>query len=171
MKIKQIFSKYKKNLFTVNSEPLTKLSKLFLLIFVGFGFYIISISIYQQKRVIDRPHERFGYECVTLANKDISKINIYDFRYSYSNFGSNKDCQALGKLYSTGTTVFEQILKKISSLKSDIYTKERKIRQLERQYSNMLLEKIANQSKKKSILVGSSDNVKTTITSNIIVSF
>jgi len=163
MSIKQIFSNYKKTLWRVNNEPLTKLSKLFLLVFVIFSFYIIFISLQQQQRIIDRSSDRFGYKCISLANKEIAKIDIYDFNDPYAKFGSNKDCQNLGKIYNKGASAFKQILKKISSLKSDIYSKERKIRELETQYSNMLLEKIAKQSKDKSILADSSDSVKKSI--------
>jgi len=166
MKIKEIFSKYKRSLFTVNSEPLTKMSKLFLLIFVAFSLYIIFLSVQQQKRIIDRPSERFGWGCINLVQKDVSKIDIYDFRYSYDNFGTNKECQTLNKLYNKNTVAFEKTLNKISTLKRQIYNKERMIKQLQKQYSNMLLEKIANQSKQKSILAGSSDNVKAKIVSN-----
>ena len=166
MKIKEIFSKYKRSLFTVNSEPLTKMSKLFLLIFVAFSLYIIFLSVQQQKRIIDRPSERFGWGCINLVQKDVSKIDIYDFRYSYDNFGTNKECQTLNKLYNKNTVAFEKTLNKISTLKRQIYNKERMIGQLQKQYSNMLLEKIANQSKQKSILAGSSDNVKAKIASN-----
>lgn len=172
MKIKQYLINYKNNLFSVNNEPLTKLSKLFLLVFLWFCFYVISTSLSQQGRTIDKPYQRFGSQCVSFSSTPI-KVDIYNFRKNvsnpskyynrYSSFGTFDECVKLSSYYKKVYSKFKYKLDEIYSLQRTIRTQKNEIQKQESQYSNMLLEKIAKHSYDKSILMTNSDTIKSNI--------
>ncbi len=167
MKIKTIIKNYKNSLFTVNKEPLTSLSKFFLGVFVLFSFIILSISLSQQGRTIESPSKKFGYECLNFVDNqnDLNDITYFRYQKHILSFGSNKSCKTLSYLYANARkdlSPYINLIDEQNRVKSNLMSK---IRVLKSEYSNTLLEKIANQAKQKSILHSSADNVKSKIES------
>ncbi len=153
---------YKNSFFTVNKELLTSLSKFFLGVFVLFSFIILSISLNQQGRTIKPPSKKFGYECLYFIENIKKAPDIRDFRYQkhFLSYDSNKECKTLSDLYAgvrKDLSPFIRNIDKNQRIKSKL---ESKIRVLKSEYSNTLLEKIANQEKQKSILHSSADNIQ-----------
>ena len=162
MKLKNLIKNYKESLFTVNKEPLTPLSKFFLLVFVLFSVVILVISLSQQGRTIAMPSEKFGFNCISFVSNYDNKLNIEEFKYKKHilDFGSDKGCKTLAYLYQKTRQELSPILRELTDKKRQLSILESRKIALKSEYSNTLLEKIAKQSKEKSILNASADNIK-----------
>ena len=162
MNLKTIFQNYKESLFTVNNEPLTKLSKFFLALFVLFSFIILSISLSQQGRTIASPGSEFGYRCLYFANHSMKNFPPEEFRFKkhIEDFGSAKECETLSYLYSNARKELSPFIRQLDNANRQLGSLIAKKRTLKSEYSNTLLEKIAHQSKEKSILHTGADDIK-----------
>jgi len=170
MKLVNFFTNLKNRLFTTNQEPLTKLSKIFLIIFLGFSFYIISMSLRYQSFTVERPDSKFGYKCIEYTTSKAENIDVTTFKYrylmhihKYNDFGSDSMCQELGLLYDRANKKFVPLLQSIETLQRKKAQWQRQVNSYKQEYSNTLLEKIANQPKDKSILSSNANNIKSKI--------
>ncbi len=160
MQLKTSLSSYKNKLFSVNHEPLTNTSKVFLGIFILFCFIMISEALNQQRQIIEKPYSKFSHKCIELTKSENNKMHIYDFKYSL--FGSSSDirCNKIDNLYKSLFDTFKYKIEKIKTFSHEKQILNQKIKDINNQYSNMLLEKIANQPQNKSPLKSNTNTVK-----------
>ncbi len=165
MNLKTIFKNYKESLFTVNKEPLTSLSKFFLGVFVIFSIIILAISLSQQGRTIESPSSKFGYRCLYFADDFMKDQSLGEFRMQkhIEDFGTNKECETLGYLYNKTQRDLSPTLTQLLNANRQLASLRAQKQALKSEYSNTLLEKIAKQSKDKSILHASADDIKAKI--------
>jgi len=166
---KKIFNSvgaYKKSFFTVNQTELTGVSKLLMILFFFTSLWLIAQGIGSSITQASTPQQKYGYACerfVTTKN-----LRIYDFKkrpqnnYLNNDFGDSIECKQIEKKY-------KEILSNhhIQSEIEQLYTfsdkKERadyEAKRLDKEYSNMLLEKISKQDADKSILHSNANKVK-----------
>ncbi len=176
-KLNFYLKKYKESLFSIDKQPLTLGAKIVLFFYLIFVFLLLEKGLFLQVRSVKPVWKVFSYECINLANKVKDnpnyKFKVEDFKYYYNrskiDLGCDKFCKKLSKLLKNfvNDIEFKARVEAIKSLKFKISSLRSSIQQLEKQYSTMLLEKIANQERKKSILKSSADKVKEEITDKL----
>ena len=167
---KKIFSglkSYKNNFFTVNQTELTGLSKLLMILFFLTSLWLIAAGISSSVSQTTSPQDKYGYKCEQFVNNNY--IRLFDFEKGnsayhdmYIDFGKELVCKGLQKKYKevTDDHHIQSEISQIRILEQKTYDIGNKKRRLNQQYSNMLLEKISEQDKEKSILNSDADNVK-----------
>ncbi len=167
---KKIFNairNYKKSFFTINQTELTTFSKVLMILFFFTSLWLIAAGINSSVRQTVSPAQKYGYQCEKFANS--TSLRIFDFEKSlsgyhdiYSNFGTEPVCKALEKKYLNllENHHLQSEITQVRILEKRTYDITAKEARLKRQYANMLLEKISEQEKAKSILHADADSVK-----------
>lgn len=156
---------YKKSLFNINNTPLSTSSKRLLLLFVIVIFVIMSQALHWQQRQLTSPYEAFGSMCRSFAtHKEPWEINDFTrspSAYSYS-FGQHVLCQNFAKVIAPLSREIQgsEAYKQIQTLHEQRRGHVSAIATLKASYESMLLEKIANQEQKNSILTSNSVSIK-----------
>jgi len=162
-KFLKYLAKTKDDFFKINQTSLTGLSKLLMILFFLTSLWLISFGINSSIVQAIPPSKEYGYKCVSLAEKE--DFRLYDFRdigWNKRDFGTSEECKVLKNLYTVPLRDFkvQSALDQEDSLRQRLYQIRSKKTRVKKEYSNALLEKIANQKKDKSILHSSSDTAK-----------
>jgi len=186
-KLKTNISNYKKNFFNINEKELTRTSKVLMSIFFITIMFILIQGMSLSLKQAERPSVQYGYQCVEMArqsNKDYQsnyyKFTIYDFEnlnrtYNYdisygsnspekmkSKFGKSEVCNTVRLKYLKiiNDNSIQNEISQIRLLEDKLNTARFNQKRINKRYSEMLLEKIANQEQSKSILKTNSENAK-----------
>jgi len=168
MKVWQQIKDFKKEFFTINQTELTPFSKLLMTIFFFTALWLIAAGIDSTVHQATPPEKRYGYQCRYLAND--THPTLLDFqkrkRLEPDAFGIAPECRKLKTAYLQITddmhiqsqiSQIRQLEQKRSRIRYEIDT-------LNKNYANMLLEKIADQPKERSILKTRADKAKEKLT-------
>ena len=166
-KIYNLIGSYKKRFFTVNQTELTGVSKLLMILFFFTSLWLIAQGIQSSTTQASTPQQKYGYECEQFVINN--KLFIDDFKKiddnyvgMYSGFGDAKECKEIEKKYKeiTSNHHIQSEIDQISILQNKYNDTNFQVRRLNKEYSNMLLEKISNQDDNKSILHSNANKVK-----------
>ena len=158
---------YKKSFFTINQTELTTFSKLLMILFFLTSLWLIAAGIESSVRQTTSPQQKYGYQCEKFVNT--TYMRIFDFEKStspyhdrYTDFGSEPECQTIEKKYKQliEDVHIQSEISQVRLLEEKTHDINRQKTRLNQQYSNMLLEKISEQAKEKSILGADADTVK-----------
>ncbi len=159
---------YKKSFFTINQTELTRFSKFLMILFFLTSLWLIAMGIESSIRQTTSPEQKYGYQCERFALNadfhifDFEKYTATPYNNSYYGFGTEPVCQSLEKKYTTiiNNHYIQSEISQIRILEQKKNEINQKTRRLNREYSNMLLEKISRQDQEKSILHSDTDTVK-----------
>ncbi len=179
--IKEKFSNFRSRLTQINeNEPLSKLSFVVILFLDIFVLVIIFQWLEDHTRQLTSPDQYIPYECQQIiintdTNTNEQKIDLITSRITkqYSDFRSgevagNKQheiCSKLDELLKKAEQ--NQNLKNLLNQRQDLISKKyslnSEINSISSTYDTVLLEKIANQPKDKSIMPTNANNIKSDI--------
>ena len=158
---------YKTNFFTINQIELTPFSKFLTILFFFTSLWLISMGIRSTFSQTLSPSQKYGYKCERFVSN--SKLRITDFKKlgvksykRFDDFGSAPVCRKLKRKYMSiiEDSYIQSQISQIQILEQKKNIVGSKIRRLNREYSNMLLEKISKQDQKRSILHSNAAKVK-----------
>ena len=148
---------FKKEFFTINQTELTPFSKLLMILFFFTALWLIAAGIGSSIHQTPPPEKRYGYQCRYFASA--KHLDLFDFsRRKYLSpqeaFGADPACRKLEEAYKniTDDIRIQSEMGQIQVLEQKRNRIRREIERLNQNYSDMLLEKIANQPKERSIL-------------------
>jgi hypothetical protein len=169
-RVGEYINRYKKSLFIVDKEELSRGSKVLLFIFVLAIFMIIGWGLSWQQDQTKSPYKEFGYKCVNLLKRekplDFAYFNSYyssNYKSIKRDFGEGSECRELGRYYIAfvKSRLYTTNISRLKKLESKKYELSSKIKRLKDSYSDMLLEQIALQEPNSSILPSSASRVST----------
>ncbi len=173
-RVGEYISRYKKSLFIVDKEELSRGSKVLLFIFVLAIFTVIGWGLSWQQDQTKSPYKEFGYKCVNLVKRErpldfaYFKTNYYqrsDLHYESlkRGFGEGKECRELGRYYMAflKSQLYTTNISRLKKLESKKYEISSKIKRLKDSYGDMLLEQIVSQEPNSSILPSTASKVST----------
>ncbi|MRJ03203.1 MAG: zinc-ribbon domain-containing protein [Epsilonproteobacteria bacterium] len=177
-KLKKWWNSYKKALFYQEGKPLSFGAHLAIFTYLFFVLWLVGKGIDFQTSFLQPPYRQFGHLCIDFAKRveraeelhreltELVPIEEFDRRLNGKDlenfFGSHPLCQKLGERFLAVLTDLEirSRLKGIERIKGEIGRLRREITQREKQYSSMLLERIAQVDRNRSILVTDVDHIK-----------
>ena len=155
---------FKKSFFTINQTELTPFSKLLMTLFFFTALWLIAAGVGSSVRQATPPNQKYGYQCLYFANA--SQLQLTDFAkrkllHPNISFGSAPECRKLENAYKkiVNHPHIQSEISRIASLRQKEIRIASQIRKLDKEYAAMLLEKIGNQPKEKSILHAHADDV------------
>jgi preprotein translocase subunit SecG len=162
--LKEKLKQYKKNFFTVNEKELTRTSKILMGIFFVVSILILQQGIYLNLNQAEPPSVQYGYRCVDFGynQRDLQLNHFTKYHNNDKGFGKNKTCQEMKNKFVniTNDIHIQSEIEQIDILNQKLSNIRSEQSRINKQYSNMLLEKIANQKQEESILKTRSDSAK-----------
>jgi hypothetical protein len=163
MKILNQIKNFKKDFFTINQTELTPFSKFLMSLFFFTALLLIAVGIDSSIHQTTPPYKKYGYRCLHFAATKHLKLSDFQQQKHFNDdsFGTAPECKALQKAYRTITNNhhIQSEIQQIRLLEQKKNRITQQIRSLNQSYSNMLLEKISNHPKEKSILQAHADDV------------
>jgi len=169
MKPLKKLEEFKKNFFTINQTELTPFSKLLMTIFFFAALWLIAAGINSSIRQVIPPQQKYGYRCLHFAQNGYLKLSDFDkrrHRVDHQSFGTAPECRTLEDAYQKilNNHRIQSEIVQIELLQNRASHIASQIQKLDQEYSKMLLEKISNQPKEKSILHAHADDVQKKLT-------
>jgi hypothetical protein len=165
MRIFEKVKRFKKEFFSINQTELAPFSKMLMTLFFLTSLWLIAEGIGSSIRQATPPEKKYGYECRYLASqKDFDLFDFSKRKYIFSDdsFGTDPACKRLLTAYKTITddVHIQSEIDQLHLLQDRRNHIRREIDRINKNYPNMLLEKIGNQPKDKSILKTHADDAR-----------